>query len=90
MDSFDRLREALGTVGARHGLNTVVGPSIGNTVLLIRIAQAGTHQVERDYTADEAGHLGDLLAPPTCCCECATTDWYNATSRRRSKRTFGD
>jgi hypothetical protein len=61
VDSFDRLREALGTVAARHGLNTVVGPSIWNTVLLINIAQAGTHQVERDYTADEAGHLADLL-----------------------------
>jgi hypothetical protein len=59
--SFDRLREALGTVVARHGLNTVVDPSIWNTVLLIHIAQAGTHQVERDYTADEAGHLADLL-----------------------------
>jgi hypothetical protein len=33
-----------------------------NTVLLIHIAQAGTHQLERDYTADEAGHLAaDLL-----------------------------
>jgi hypothetical protein len=43
------------------GANTVVGPSVWHTVLLIHTAQAGTHQIERDYTSDEAGHLADLL-----------------------------
>lgn len=61
MDSFDRMREPLGTVPARHGANTVVGPSSYGTVMVAHFVQAGSLAIERDHTAHEARELADLL-----------------------------
>jgi hypothetical protein len=51
----------LGTVPARQGVNSVVGPSIYSTVLVAHFGHAGPVAIERDHTGDEARQLADLL-----------------------------